>query len=233
MSESSDLYFAQIPVGEMANFAYLLGSRESRECLVVDPAWQVDALLDRAQADDMRVTGALVTHYHQDHVGGSIFGMEIEGLPRLLERCPVPIHVNAQEADGLRKVTGASESDLARHGSGDVLELGRIRVRLLHTPGHTPGSQCFLVEESGAPGHLVSGDTLFLGSCGRVDLPGGDPEALYRSLNEILARLPDETLLFPGHLYATEPSSSLGEQKRTNPYLRVTSLQDFLGFLGF
>jgi glyoxylase-like metal-dependent hydrolase (beta-lactamase superfamily II) len=232
MKPSSDLYFAQVPVGEMANFAYLIGSLETRECLVVDPAWNVDGLLDRAEADDMTVAGALVTHYHQDHVGGSIFGMEIEGLARLLDRAAVPIHVNSVEAEGLRKVTGVSQSDLVPHQGGDVVELGEIRVRLLHTPGHTPGSQCFLVEEEAAPGRLVSGDTLFLGSCGRVDLPGGDPEALYRSLHETLARLPDDTQLFPGHFYAAEPSSSLGEQKRTNPYLRATNLRDFMGFLG-
>jgi glyoxylase-like metal-dependent hydrolase (beta-lactamase superfamily II) len=233
MSADDDLYFAQLPVGEMANFAYLLGSSETRECLVVDPAWSVDALLDRAEADDMRVVGALITHYHQDHVGGSIFGMEIEGVARLLTRQPMPLHVNAAEAEGLRKVTGASASDLVVHESGDEIALGGIRVRCLHTPGHTPGSQCFLVEQAGAPGRLVSGDTLFLGSCGRVDLPGGDPEALYESLTQKLARLPEETLLFPGHYYAAEPSSTIGEQKRTNPYLRVARLEDFLAFLGY
>jgi len=232
MPSQSDLYFAQLPVGEMANLAYLIGSHERRECLVVDPAWSVDGLLDRAEADDMQVVGALVTHYHQDHVGGSIFGMDIQGLARLLERRPVPIHVNAVEADGLKKVTGVSESDLVRHEGGDTLTLGQVRVRLLHTPGHTPGSQCFLVEESPGKGHLVSGDTLFLGSCGRVDLPGGDPEALYDSLHNCLAKLPDDTLLFPGHHYAAEPSSTLGEQKRSNPYLRVSRLEDFLSFLG-
>jgi glyoxylase-like metal-dependent hydrolase (beta-lactamase superfamily II) len=229
----SDLYFAQVPVGEMANFAYLIGSRETRECLLVDPAWRVDALLDQAEADGMRVAGALVTHYHQDHVGGSIFGKEIEGLARLMARAPVPVHVHAREAEGVRKVTGLSASDLVRHEGGDMLELGGLVVRLLHTPGHTPGSQCFLVEEAGAPGRLVSGDTLFLGSCGRVDLPGGDPEALFDSLRNRLGRLPDDTLLFPGHFYAAEPSSTLGEQKRTNPYLRVARLEDFLSFLGY
>ncbi len=233
MSAASDLYFAQVPVGEMANFAYLIGSRETRECLLVDPAWCVDALVDQAEADGMRVTGALVTHYHQDHVGGAIFGMHIEGLARLLARAPVKIHVNAHEAEGLCKVTGVSSSDLVRHAGGDALELGRLRVRLLHTPGHTPGSQCFLVEEAGAPGRLVSGDTLFLGSCGRVDLPGGDPEAMYDSLKNRLGALPDETLLFPGHFYAAEPSSTLGEQKRKNPYLRAARLEDFLSFMGY
>lgn len=233
MTTASDLYFAQVPVGEMANFAYLVGSRETRECLLVDPAWSVDALLDQAEADGMRVAGALVTHYHQDHVGGSIFGMEIEGLARLMARAPVPVHVNAREAEGVRKVTGLSTSDLVAHEGGDVLALGGMRVRLLHTPGHTPGSQCFLVEEAGAPGRLVSGDTLFLGSCGRVDLPGGDPEAMFDSLKNQLARLPDDTLLFPGHLYSADPSSTIGEQKRSNPYLRVARLEDFLGFMGY
>jgi glyoxylase-like metal-dependent hydrolase (beta-lactamase superfamily II) len=212
-----DLYFVQIPVGQMANLAYLVGSRSTREVLLVDPAWSVDALLDRAEADGMKPVGALVTHYHQDHVGGEIFGMKIEGVGRLLERCPVPLYVNEHEAEGTLQVTGASESDLRRMSGGDHLELG---------------SQCFLVEEAGAPGKLVSGDTLFLGSCGRVDLPGSDPEAMYRSLNETLKRLPDETLLYPGHLYSAEASGSLADEKRTNPFLRVTSLDQFLMFMG-
>ncbi len=232
MPAESDLYFRQVAVGQMANFAYLVGSRSSREALVVDPAWSVDALLDAAEADGMRVTGALVTHYHQDHIGGSLFGHQIEGLARLLERQPMPIHVNEHEAEGVRRVAGVSAGDLVTHAGGDVVETGGVRVRLLHTPGHTPGSQCFLVEQSGAPGHLVSGDTLFLGSCGRVDLPGSDPEAMYRSLTGTLKQLPDETLLVPGHLYASDAWSSMGEQKRRNPFLRVTTLEQFLGFVG-
>jgi glyoxylase-like metal-dependent hydrolase (beta-lactamase superfamily II) len=179
------------------------------------------------------VTGALVTHYHQDHVGGSLFGMTIQGLGRLLERRPVPVHVNRHEAEGLRRVTGLSASDLVVHEGGDDLALGSVHVRLLHTPGHTPGSQCFLVETTGDAGRLVSGDTLFLDSCGRVDLPGGDPEAMYRSLHDVLKRLPDETVLSPGHLYSPEPSATLGAQKRRNPYLRAASLEDFLSFLGY
>jgi glyoxylase-like metal-dependent hydrolase (beta-lactamase superfamily II) len=227
-----ELYFRQVAVGEMQNLAYLVGSRTTREALVVDPAWDVDALLDQAEADGMKVTGALVTHYHQDHVGGELFGFRIQGLARLLERIPVPIHVNAHEALGVRRVAGVSETDLVRHEGGDVVELGGVKVCLLHTPGHTPGSQCFLVEAPGRPGSLVSGDTLFLGSCGRVDLPGSNPEHMFESLHGTLGRLPDATLLFPGHLYSSEPSSTLGEQKRTNPYLRVSRLDDFLRFLG-
>jgi glyoxylase-like metal-dependent hydrolase (beta-lactamase superfamily II) len=232
VSDDSDLYFRQLPVGQMANLAYLVGSRSARQAWLVDPAWSVDALLDQAEVEGVEVVGALVTHYHPDHVGGRIFSHAIEGLPRLLERRPVPVHVHREEAEGVRRVTGISASDLVAHESGDELVLGRVRTRLLHTPGHTPGSQCFLVEESGRPGILVSGDTLFLGGCGRVDLPGGDPEAMYRSLNQVLRALPDQTLLFPGHLYAAEPSSTLGAERRSNPYLRVASLEQFLRFLG-
>jgi len=232
VESTSDLYFRQVPVGRMANFAYLVGSRSARQALLVDPAWDVAGLLDVAAGDGMEVVGALATHYHQDHVGGEIFGMSIEGLARLMEVAPVRVHAHRAEADGLRRLTGLSESDLARHDGGDVIELGRVRVRLLHTPGHTPGSQCFLVEDGAGAGRLVSGDTLFLGSCGRVDLPGADPEAMYHSLNGTLRALPDDTIVYPGHLYSTEPSGSLADEKRRNPYLRVASLEQFLAFVG-
>ena len=148
-----DLYFRQMLVGQMQNLCYVVGSRSARQALIVDPAWTVDAILDKAEGDGMEIVGALVTHYHQDHVGGSIFGMDIEGVPRLLERAPMPLHVNENEAEGTKKVTGASESDLERHEAGDEIVVGQISIRLLHTPGHTPGSQCFLVEERGQPLH--------------------------------------------------------------------------------
>ncbi len=227
------LIFHQIPVGEMANYAYLIGDPDTRAAVIIDPAWNLEALLRRAEADDLDLAGALVTHYHPDHVGGQIFGHRIEGLGELLARRPVPVHVHAVEAEGLRRLTGLSETDLVRHEGGDALVLGpNVRIRLLHTPGHTPGSQCFLVEQPGHPPLLVSGDTLFLGGCGRVDLPGGDPEAMYRSLHHVLRRLPDETVVFPGHAYA-EPYGTLGEEKRRNPYLRAVDLPGFLRFMGY
>jgi hydroxyacylglutathione hydrolase len=232
MSQASDLYFRQIQAGEMANFVYLIGSLSSREIVIVDPAWDISGLLDIAKGDDMTIVGALATHYHQDHIGGSLFGQRIPGLTELLELNPVPVHVNKLEAPGTAQVSGIPESELVSHDAGDVIQLGGIGIRLIHTPGHTPGSQCFLIEEANQPAQLVSGDTLFLGSCGRVDLPGGDPEAMYYSLNHTLKKLPDETLLFPGHLYSPESQSTIGEQKATNPMLRVTSLEMFLNFMG-
>jgi glyoxylase-like metal-dependent hydrolase (beta-lactamase superfamily II) len=236
MAAANDLYFVQQLVGDMQNFAYLIGSRSARKAFVVDPAWNVKGLLDRAAKDGVEVAGALVTHYHQDHVGGEIFGHRIEGVAKLLELAPMPIHVNQHEAKGVMQVTGASASDLVSHAGGDQLELGAITVRLLHTPGHTPGSQCFLVAERGSSqggaGQLVAGDTLFLDSCGRVDLPGSDPRAMYESL-AALRRLPDDTTLFPGHLYSPEGHDALGNQKRTNPYLRAASVDHFLELMGY
>jgi glyoxylase-like metal-dependent hydrolase (beta-lactamase superfamily II) len=205
--------------GQMANFMYLLGDPERREALVVDPAWDVDSLLQAADADGYRVAGALVTHYHPDHVGGDLFGLRVEGLGRLLERSAVPIYVNKHEADGLKRVTGVSESDLRRVDDGDTLRLGEREIRFLHTPGHTPGSQCFLIGN-----RLVAGDTLFVQGCGRVDLPGGDPEAMYHTLTGKLAKLPADTVLYPGHHYGPTPTSTIGDELRHNLYLRVPSL---------
>jgi glyoxylase-like metal-dependent hydrolase (beta-lactamase superfamily II) len=110
---------------------------------------------------------------------------------------------------------------------GHELKIGDLEIRFLHTPGHTPGSQCFLTRD-----RLVSGDTLFINACGRTDLPGGDPEQLYKSLSGTLARLEDRTVLYPGHNYAEVPSTTLGEQKVANPFLAATSLNQFLRMVG-
>jgi len=228
LNDESDLYFRQLAVGPMANFIYLIGSKRTRECLIVDPAWDTGALIEIAEGDGMKIAGALVTHYHPDHVGGSIFGFEVPGgIAELIGKVPVPIHVNKHEADGLKLITGVSETDLVRHDGGDRVELGEVAVELIHTPGHTPGSQCFLVRD-----RLVAGDTLFVGGCGRVDLPGADPEQMYETLTGRLAKLGDDVVLFPGHDYGPTPTSTMGEQRKTNAYLRIRSLQDWLRLMG-
>jgi len=232
----AELYFRQLLAGrdfgratpyaaEMQNFVYLVGDRDAGECLVVDPAWAVREIVDVAAADGMKITGALVTHYHPDHVGGTIFGIHIDGLPTLMEVAPCPVHVHRLEADGVRTVTGLSESDLVRHDSGDVVKAGAIEIELLHTPGHTPGSQCFRLRDA-----LVSGDTLFLQGCGRVDLPGGDAEQLFGSLAKLRA-LPGDVVLYPGHDYggAHAPMSQVRAQ---NYYLQVPDLARWRQMMG-
>jgi glyoxylase-like metal-dependent hydrolase (beta-lactamase superfamily II) len=213
---------------QMVNFVYLIGDRETREAVAVDPAYDVGEILDTLAADDMRLVGVLATHYHPDHVGGSMMGYGIEGVRDLLERgADAKVHVQREEAPGLRHVTGISASDVVEHASGDVVKVGDVEITLIHTPGHTPGSQCFLVD-----GRLVSGDTLFLDGCGRTDLPGGDAEQLYESLTTRLARVPDETVLYPGHLYSPEPAAPLGEVRTRNYVFRPRTRDQWLMMFG-
>ena len=232
------LYFRQLLAGrdfargdmtatQMVNFCYLIGDRQAGECFVVDPAWDVQGIVDAAATDGMKIVGALATHYHPDHIGGDLWGQQVQGITALLEIESVPIHCHKDEARGIRVVTNVSESDLAQHEGGDAIEIGDVRIEILHTPGHTPGSQCFLVEE-----RLVSGDTLFVQGCGRVDLPGGDSEEMYRTLTQRLAKLPGETILFPGHHYGPRPTSTLEDERAQNYYLRVASLEQWLQLMG-
>jgi hydroxyacylglutathione hydrolase len=213
---------------QMVNFCYLIGDRESGEAVAVDPAYGVRDILDVLAADGMRLTGVLATHYHPDHVGGSMMGYGIEGVRELFELgIDAKVHCQREEAAGLRKVTGIAASDVVEHTSGDIVYAGAIPITLLHTPGHTPGSQCFVVD-----GRCVSGDTLFLDGCGRTDLPGGDPAALYESVHTKLATLPDDTVLYPGHLYSPEASLPLGDVRARNYVYRFQSLDQWLVMFG-
>ena len=202
----------------MRNFSYLLGSHHTREVVIVDPAWDIEGLLGRINELGYTLIGTLVTHYHPDHIGGNFGTKTISGLPELLTLHPVPIYANKLEATGVQKVTGISKSDIVRVESGDRLKVGGIEIEFLHTPGHTPGSQCFRVKNT-----LVSGDTLFINGCGRVDLPGSNKDDMYRSMNK-LKSLPDDTLLLPGHNYGGAPSASMADAKAQNPYLKVEDL---------
>jgi glyoxylase-like metal-dependent hydrolase (beta-lactamase superfamily II) len=224
--EEQELIIEQIEVGPMQNFTYLIGSRATREVVVVDPAWDIENLLKHVAERDYTLTGALVTHYHPDHCGGSMGGHSVDGVAELLETNPVKVYVHKTEADGLKKVTGLSDSDMVKVESGDLLDVGDIAVEFLHTPGHTPGSQCFRIRKT-----LVSGDTLFINGCGRVDLPGSNSEHMYESLQK-LAQLPDDTLLLPGHNYGHVPNATMGETKQQNSYLRVQDLATWKMIMG-
>lgn len=208
------LYLKQLELGPMQNFIYLLGDPATRDAAVVDPGWEVPRILEAAQEDGYRVTHAFVTHGHFDHV---------MGLGELLDTVDVPVYVHRDEAPSLE----IPPSNLKPVSSGEVIRVGGVPVTLIHTPGHTPGSQCLLVDD-----RLLSGDTLFIRGCGRCDLPGGDPKALFESLSNTLKKLDDRTVLYPGHHYAPLPTSTLGDEKRENPFLQMETLEQFLGLVG-
>jgi glyoxylase-like metal-dependent hydrolase (beta-lactamase superfamily II) len=237
VSDTDRLYFRQLLSGrdfaqsdgiaaQMRNFAYLIGDRQTGDCVVVDPAYAAGDLVDTLEADGMHLSGVLVTHHHPDHVGGSMMGFELKGLAELMERVSVPIHVNSHEAQFVSRITGIPMSDLTSHEHGDKVAVGAIDIELLHTPGHTPGSQCFLLD-----GRLVAGDTLFLEGCGRTDFPGGDSDEMFRSLQK-LAQLAGDPTVFPGHWYSLEPSASLSEVKRSNYVYRVGNLEQWRTLMG-
>ena len=216
--KNDDLYLEQLLVGPMDNFIYLVGSKSTREVAIIDPAWDIDALLTHIKEKDLKLTSVLVTHYHPDHIGGGMGGHSIEGIAELLEKDPVKIFVHKLEAEGVKKVTGVSDIDLNIVESGDHLTIGENDIEFLHTPGHTPGSLCFK-----ANNNLVSGDTLFVQGCGRVDLPGSNSEDMFHSLQKLSA-LPNETILYPGHNYSAEPYESMERVKEINTYLRIEDL---------
>jgi glyoxylase-like metal-dependent hydrolase (beta-lactamase superfamily II) len=220
------LYLRQLELGPMRNFIYLIGDPETREAAVVDPGWEIPTILRTLERDGYRLTSVFVTHHHVDHVGG---------LGELLAAADVPVYVHRLDAPHLLEVNpaprrggGVNRSGLRMVGGGEAVPVGRRSVTVIHTPGHTPGSQCLLVG-----GRLLSGDTLFIRACGRCDLPGGDPDQLYESLTERLRPLDDATILCPGHNYAEIPTTELGAEKRTNPFLSARTKQEFLRLVGF
>ena len=225
-AEPSNLIVEQIEIGPMQNFTYVIGCRRTHDVAIVDPAWDVTNLVEHINNKGYNLTAALATHYHPDHVGGSFGNNEVEGVAKLMEINPVKVHAHKLEVPGLRKVTALSDSDIVSVESGDTLKVGDIEIEFLHTPGHTPGSQCFRVKNT-----LISGDTLFINGCGRVDLPGSNSEDMYHSMCK-LCGLPDDTLLLPGHNYGHVPNATMGETKQMNTYLRIDNIDTWKTIMG-
>jgi glyoxylase-like metal-dependent hydrolase (beta-lactamase superfamily II) len=212
----------------MRNFVYAIGDRESGEAVLVDPAYSPSELVTMVENDGLQVVGAIGTHFHPDHIGGSFGGdNHVKGIVELQLIAPTPIHVQETEVEWVKKSTGIGGDVLVAHRDGDVIDVGDVRITLMHTPGHTPGSQCLLVD-----GRLLSGDTLFIDGCGRTDLPGGDPAEMFKSLSERLAPVRDETLLYPGHLYSPERFLTMGEVRQRNFILEPTSADEWLAMYG-
>ncbi|WP_187345067.1 MBL fold metallo-hydrolase [Cystobacter ferrugineus] len=210
------LYTRQLKLGAMDNFVYLVGPRDSDEVLVVDAAWDVPAIEKALEEDGKRLVGAFVSHCHGDHTNG---------LPELLSRHDVPVYAQREEVDFSADLRALAPGALRPLDPGAELVVGGRTFQALHTPGHTPGSHCLLAQDA-----LVSGDTVFINGCGRCDLRGGDPEAMYRSLSQVLSKVPDTTRLLPGHDYANVPVASLGEVRQHNPYFGFPDVAAFVAY---
>jgi hydroxyacylglutathione hydrolase len=198
----------QISVGQMANFTYIVADEECGEAAVIDPSWNLDKIFYALKKNSWRAKYIINTHTHFDHVLGNEQMAEVTGAK-------IVQHKNSQ----LKKDIAVSD--------GDTIEIGNVKLRVLHTPGHSKDSMCLLLDD-----HLIfTGDTLFVGNCGRTDLPGSDAKEMYYSLFERLAKLDENLILYPGHNYGSTSTSTIGHEKKTNYVLQPRSKQEFLEFI--
>lgn len=197
----------------MKNFIYLLGAGAAPEAVVIDPAWDADGIFRALEADQKKLAGVVLTHHHFDH---------LNAVDDVLARADVPVYAQRSEI-AFAGVLADFKGALRPMGPGDRVQVGPLELTLVHTPGHTPGSQC--VHCGGA---LFAGDTVFVNACGRCDLPGGDPEQMFDSLQRVLGALPDATVVYPGHDYGDVPTSSLARERAHNPYFQLSALEGFV-----
>jgi len=214
MQTKPDAYLIHsMELGPMENFVYLIHDRATDTAAIVDPAWDIEQMLNFADGKGIRITDVLLTHSHHDH---------INGLQQTLEHSDAKVHLLQPEA----KFWGATPENAVLHHGGDQITIGESQVNILHTPGHTPGSACYHVGDD-----LIAGDTLFVFGCGRCDLAGGDPEEMFNTLKKIKTELPETTLLHPGHNYAPQsPTSTMEDQCQGNPFLHFDHSNDFVKY---
>ena len=198
----------QIPVGQMANFTYIIADEERGESVIIDPSWDLEKIFDALKKNNWKAKYIINTHSHFDHVLGNEQVAEITGAK-------IVQHKNSK----LTKQISVSD--------GDIIRIGNIPIRILHTPGHSTDSICLVVNNE----LVFTGDTLFVGNCGRVDLPGSNPKDMYNSLFEKVTKLEESLIIYPGHNYGPSPTSTIGKEKKTNYVLQPRSIQDFLSFM--
>lgn len=194
-----NIYIKQIAVGPMNNFAYLIGAKDGTCCVLIDPAWNAKQLISEAEKNGRTIKAILVTHTHFDHVNA---------LEDVAKKVKAPVYIHGAEAHALPQGLNVTTTK-----EGSVIKAAGLEITCLHTPGHSPGSQCFMVN-----GALFTGDTLFVEGCGRVDLEGGSPDDMVISLSR-LGELPGETIVYPGHDYGGKATSTIAKQRASNPYM--------------
>jgi glyoxylase-like metal-dependent hydrolase (beta-lactamase superfamily II) len=201
-----------LELGPMENFVYLITDKKSGRSAIVDPAWEVEKIIQLSRQQGSSITDILLTHSHHDH---------INGIQQVLDQYDAQLHLTKAEAK-----FWDSQLDLPNlHHGGDVIELGDTKISILHTPGHTPGSACYYLGD-----YLIAGDTMFVYGCGRCDLRGGDPNEMYNTLKRIETDLPGSTITLPGHNYSVVEQCTLDEQKAGNPFMHFDDSEAFREF---
>jgi len=205
-----------LPVGPLQCNCSIIGDEATREAMVIDPGDDIDDVLAILRKHNLEVKQIVVTHAHIDHVGGAMKLRATTGAPILLNQNDLALlkMLDVQAAWVGMAAPGQVEIDRSV-GSSDTVRAGSLSANVLHTPGHTEGSICVYFPQEKK---LIAGDTLFAGSIGRTDLPGGSMEKIMRSLHQSVLALPDETEVTPGH----GPATTIGEERQTNPFLQVT-----------
>ncbi len=208
------MFIEQRQVGQMAVFAYLVGDEKSGDALVIDPAADTDTILAAAERRKVRIKYIVNTHGHVDHTGGNVDVKTKTGADIIIHEEDADMLVSTPAA--MLRMFGAKQSPPADQTvrDGDCIALGGIRLRVIHTPGHSPGSIVLYTD-----GYAFTGDTLFVEAVGRTDLPGGSGEVMFDSIQRKLCTLPDETVVMPGHNYGGTPTSTIGHEKKYNPFL--------------
>ncbi len=205
----------QWKVGFMDVFCYLIGCEETGECLVIDPAGDEDRVVNRISERGLHLESIVNTHGHPDHTCGNARVKELTGARIVMH--PLDDRMfNSPEGRQMARQWGFADSPPAdEHAEdGDVIRVGNVSLEVIHTPGHSPGGICLLAE-----GNLFTGDTLFVGGIGRTDLPGASVNQFMDSIRKRLLTLPGETVVWPGHDYGMRPSSTIDEERRSNPWL--------------
>jgi len=204
----------QIRLVKMANFCYLVGDEGSQTCALIDPAFETDRILAEADGLGFKVTHIINTHGHSDHTAGNEAIKAATGAKLLIHaddgrRLGKVLHRTFSRVLGGK---GSPRADVLLQNN-DIIQIGEIRLKVLHTPGHTPGGICLYSE-----GHVFTGDSLFVGAVGRTDLPGGSMKQLLNSIHEKVYALPGNTVVWPGHDYGPTPCSTVQQEKESNPY---------------
>lgn len=198
----------QILVGGMQNFTYVIADEKTNKGIVVDPSWDIDRVTKVIRQNNIKIELIVNTHHHFDHTNGNEEMAKITGAP-------IAQHTESE-----------LDHDRDLH-DGDTIEFGDSSLKVIHTPGHSTDGVCLLGDSK-----IIVGDTLFVGGCGRIDFPGGSARVLYKSLYDIICKLDDKITVYPGHDYGETPTTTIGQEKRSSPYLQAHSEDEFVTMLG-